>query len=301
MEKRSILSRILLKLHYRTVLALITVGLGVLTFSGVYFFGDHIVNVADQEQKISRIQLPQSRSEENIDPEETIESSTPTPTPTTTEPHIGGGKDLPTVTPAPTITGATVSPTPTATISATPVVTRFAASELTQGVASAPVTLSVWTDFACEFCSNFTNQTLPQLVSDYVSQGKLKIIFHNFPLVSHSNSPVVHQAAMCSADQSSFWKSHDKLFASQTSWASQSESDLKSTLSAYAKDLGLKTDLFITCLDTNKYASFVDEDKAAGQGLGINGAPTFFVNSQKIDGAQPYSVFKAAIDAELAK
>ena len=38
-----------------------------------------------------------------------------------------------------------------------------------------------------------------------------------------------------------------------------------------------------------------------GQALGVSGTPTFFVNGQKLVGAQPFSAFKQIIDAELAK
>src|SRR3989344_5649935 len=44
-----------------------------------------------------------------------------------------------------------------------------------------------------------------------------------------------------------------------------------------------------------------DKEQAEGQAAGVQGTPAFFVNGKLIEGAQPYSVFKQAIDAELAK
>ena len=41
-------------------------------------------------------------------------------------------------------------------------------------------------------------------------------------------------------------------------------------------------------------------DFAQAAKLGITGTPAFFVNGQRIDGAQPYSAFQAAIDSALA-
>ncbi|MDP2973525.1 MAG: thioredoxin domain-containing protein, partial [Candidatus Diapherotrites archaeon] len=38
-----------------------------------------------------------------------------------------------------------------------------------------------------------------------------------------------------------------------------------------------------------------------GTKFGVSGTPAFFINGTEISGAQSFSVFKQAIDAELAK
>ena len=45
----------------------------------------------------------------------------------------------------------------------------------------------------------------------------------------------------------------------------------------------------------------VQKQQQAGASKGVSGTPTVFVEGQKLVGAQPFSVFKTAIDAELAK
>jgi protein-disulfide isomerase len=35
--------------------------------------------------------------------------------------------------------------------------------------------------------------------------------------------------------------------------------------------------------------------------LGVNSTPTIFINGRRLSGAQPYEVFAAIIDEELAK
>lgn len=72
-------------------------------------------------------------------------------------------------------------------------------------------------------------------------------------------------------------------------------SDLKN----YAKDLGLDTNKFNSCLDGGKYTSKVSDELSYGESLGITGTPGFFLNGHLIEGAQPYQVFKDAIDFEL--
>jgi protein-disulfide isomerase len=68
----------------------------------------------------------------------------------------------------------------------------------------------------------------------------------------------------------------------------------------WAADLGLNTQQFNSCVDSGKYRSEVQKYFSDGQTAGVSGTPTFFVNGQKLVGAQPFSAFKAVIDQELA-
>lgn len=76
-------------------------------------------------------------------------------------------------------------------------------------------------------------------------------------------------------------------------------------LKEYAQKIGLDTAKFNTCLDTLKYSKEIQKDFSDGLALGIQGTPSFMIGKrdgapQTLVGAQPYSVFKAAIEAELA-
>lgn len=71
-------------------------------------------------------------------------------------------------------------------------------------------------------------------------------------------------------------------------------------LKKFAKDLKLDTNKFNSCLDKGNYASVVSGDLAQGEQIGVTGTPAFFLNGHLIQGAQPYSVFKEAIEYELA-
>jgi len=68
----------------------------------------------------------------------------------------------------------------------------------------------------------------------------------------------------------------------------------------WAVDEGLNTETFDACLDNGDHRAEVLADFSDGQAAGVSGTPTFFINGQKIVGAQPYSVFEQIIEAELA-
>ncbi len=71
------------------------------------------------------------------------------------------------------------------------------------------------------------------------------------------------------------------------------------SLGVYAEELELNEEDFSKCLEEGKYEQAVKDDLAEGQELGVSGTPAFFLNGLLISGAQPYDVFKDAIEYEL--
>jgi protein-disulfide isomerase len=166
-----------------------------------------------------------------------------------------------------------------------------------KGDKNAPVTILEFSDFECPYCGRFVQQTLPQIISDYIDKGKASLTFRNFPLGFHANARPAALAAQCARDQGGdemFFKYHDKVYANQ---ASLSVDNLKK----WASDLGLNTTKFNSCLDSKKFDSVVDKDYQDGQSYGVSGTPAFFINGRPLTGAQPFSAFKAIIDDELTK
>ena len=176
------------------------------------------------------------------------------------------------------------------------------------GNKNAKVTIIEFSDYQCPFCRKFWVETYPQLKKDYIDTGKIRLVFRDFPLSSiHPMAEKSAEAAECVREKdgdSAYWKIHDKIFSEQnildsgsangavTKTVTYNNDDLKK----WAKDL--RYDIS-DCLDTGKYADEVAKDLRDGSAAGVQGTPGFIVNGQLISGAQPYSVFKQAIDAEL--
>jgi protein-disulfide isomerase len=180
---------------------------------------------------------------------------------------------------------------PTAPVSVT------LANAAIKGDKNAPVTMLEFSDFECPFCGRFAQGTLPQIISDYIDKGKVKLAFRNFPLGFHQYANTAALAAQCAREQGGddmFFKFHDKVYADQQ--------DLNvDNLKKWAGELSLKMDQFNSCLDSKKYQSTIDADMKDGQSYGVNGTPAFFINGHMISGAQPFDAFKTVIDQELAK
>jgi len=174
-----------------------------------------------------------------------------------------------------------------------------------KGNENAPVTIVEFSDFQCPFCSRFYEQTLPSILENYVDTGKVKFVYRDLPLDSiHPNARPVHIAAECADEQGKFWDYHDILFDKQVEWQRLSSSDLQSTLTQYASDLGLESASFEACLESDVIADEVNKDTLDAARYGATGTPAFFIGNEKdgfvkLSGAQPYSAFQAVIDAQL--
>jgi len=160
------------------------------------------------------------------------------------------------------------------------------------GDEGAPVTIIEFSDYECPFCARFWRETLPQIKQEYIDTGKVKLVYRDFPLNIHRNAQKAAEAAECAGEQSKYYEMHDKIFENQQAI------DVLS-LKRYAQEIGLNTAEFNSCLDSGKMASEVKKDFSDGQAAGVRGTPAFFINGKLVSGAQPFSVFQQAINAEL--
>ena len=168
------------------------------------------------------------------------------------------------------------------------------------GDANARVTIIEFCDFQCPYCKAFYMNTGPQIIESYVNTGKVKLAFRQFPLSSiHQNALPAAQASECAAKlggNDGFWKYHAALFTNGTGDGTGLD---VASLRQYAADLQFDTDSFSACVDNQETAGSVSKDLTDGRAAGVSGTPTFFINGKKFEGAQTFSNFKTAIEAEL--
>lgn len=163
-----------------------------------------------------------------------------------------------------------------------------------KGSENAPVVIVEYSDFACPFCKRFHDDTLPQLIQEYIDAGKVRFVYKDFPVVGGEKAA---EAAHCAADQGKYWEYHDMLFANQTedrgSWGNVSVHE------GYAKELGLNVSLFTECFESGKHQEKVALSTRESMENGGTGTPFFLINDNPIVGAQPFESFKQIIDREL--
>lgn len=168
------------------------------------------------------------------------------------------------------------------------------------GDKDAPVVIIEFSDFQCPFCRSFWRDTLPLIKSEYIDTGKVKFVYRDFPLSFHPAALPAAQAAECAKEQGKFWEMHDKIFSEQDKLGSGTVQFSVNDLKKWAAETGLNVGQFNSCLDSQKYNDEVSQDLNDGQAAGVSGTPGFFINGKSVVGAQPFSVFKTAIDKELS-
>ena len=161
-----------------------------------------------------------------------------------------------------------------------------------KGSETAQVTIVKFEDFQCPYCKE-VQANYQEVLKRY--DGKVRLVHKDLPLDQiHPQARQAAEAARCADDEGRFWEYHDKLYASSPNAAPE---DLKS----YAKDLGLKQDLFNKCLTSGKYKETIQKDVIEGARLGLTGTPTFFINGRELSGAQSVEVISQIIDEELSR
>lgn len=178
------------------------------------------------------------------------------------------------------------------------------------GDKNAELTLVEFSDYECPFCKKAFTDLLPDLKKDYINTGKLRLVYKDLPLPFHQNAVKEAEAAQCAKDQGgdvAYFKYHDQIFTKTSGGGTGISLD---QLPALAKEINLNVAQFQKCLDDGKFKAEVDKDLAEAQKVGASGTPTWFLgktnSSDTIDGtiivgAQPYTVFKTAIDKALAQ
>jgi protein-disulfide isomerase len=176
---------------------------------------------------------------------------------------------------------------------AEPQTTAAEAGDLILGPENAPITLIEYSDYQCPFCKRWHDQVFSQLMADYPNQ--IRFVYRDFPLMSiHPGALPAAEAANCAAEQDAYYPYHEALFSNQYNMDNTG-------LLQYAADLGLDTDAFRACLNSQRYRQEVLADLQYGMSIGVQSTPTFIINGTFVIGAQPYDVFKQVIDAELAR
>ncbi|MDQ3817349.1 MAG: thioredoxin domain-containing protein [Acidobacteriota bacterium] len=173
-----------------------------------------------------------------------------------------------------------------------------------RGNKKATVVLIEYSDYQCPFCRKFEAETMKQIDKDYISAGRVGFIFRDYPLeLPHPYAFKAAMAARCAGVQGKYWEMQQRLF--QEPMALRSDD-----LLSHAQSVGLNMTNFSQCLDDEKTAFSIRTGMNEAAGLGVGGTPAFFVGVRRagdknvrvlrvIQGARPYSVFKATLDTVI--
>ncbi len=101
----------------------------------------------------------------------------------------------------------------------------FTAGYKESGSPQAPVTIEIYTDYECPHCATFYNGVYPQLVSEYVKTGKVRVVHRDFPLPQHPHAKLAARYANAAGELGDYEDVVRQLFADQPEWAANGNVD----------------------------------------------------------------------------
>ncbi|MGH9983369.1 MAG: DsbA family protein [Nitrososphaeraceae archaeon] len=172
---------------------------------------------------------------------------------------------------------------------------------------SSNITMVEFGDYQCQYCARFHNETKNQIMNNFVDTGQIKFVFKDFvinDLPSDRASTLAAEASYCAADQGKYWQYHDELYdnsrGENTGWVTEN------SLKQFATRIGIQNlTEFSGCIENHTHRDLVEANTQLANVIGLRSTPSFVIISNEtvpiaIEGAQPFPVFKQAIDDVLA-
>lgn len=164
-----------------------------------------------------------------------------------------------------------------------------------RGPRNAPVTLVIYGDFQCPSCA-LVSQAIDELQKQY--EGKMRVVFHEFPLEMHKHAMEAALAAEAAAVQGKFWEMHDVLYQNQPVWGEATTASF--LFDSYAESIGLDVARFRADRMAPDVRARVIADAAGGESRGVKSTPTIFINGIELRTGFTKDKMQEAIEAALA-
>ncbi len=167
--------------------------------------------------------------------------------------------------------------------------------DMVMGKEDAPVTIVEYASMTCPHCKNFHEGALKKIKETYVKEGKVKVIFREFPL--DNLAAAASMLARC-APKENYYPMLDVLFAQQQQW-SHSDDPVKELL-RIARLGGFSEESFKACLTNQEVLNGITAVRSrASKEFKVNATPTLFINGKKYSGDLSFKTLSALIDSLL--
>ena len=162
--------------------------------------------------------------------------------------------------------------------------TKLKKNLITLGLENAPVKIKIFSSFTCPHCADFHFNIIPKIKEKYINNGKVQLIFIDFPLdqAAFNASKLLH--CIDKKEQINFM---DTIYENQKKWANETNiEDINKNLKEIVKNLGISSSQFDTCLMddiiSDKILNFRIE---AHKEYSIDSTPTIVINEKKLKGS----------------
>jgi protein-disulfide isomerase len=178
-------------------------------------------------------------------------------------------------------------------------------TDMVHGSANAPVTIIEYASMTCSHCAAFQKDVVPLLTKDYITPGKVKLVFREYPLDGAAR--LASATARCMTGDN-YFNFIDLLFRNQAEWIQDfdgnkqlTKEDVEEGLVRMGRLAGMGRDKVLACANDPKNLALVDANWQEGQNrYKVEATPTFVINGKVHAGELSYEALKAMLDPVLA-
>lgn len=146
------------------------------------------------------------------------------------------------------------------------------------GAPDAPVVLVEYGDLQCPFCADWSTQSFPTIVEEYVRPGDVRLEFRGLTFLDGAFGTTDFEealrAALAAGEQGKFWNMLELLYANQgaegSGWVTE---ELVGEIAASIP--GLDVDQMLEARESEATSASIAQMAARAEVSGVNGTPAF--------------------------
>ena len=181
-----------------------------------------------------------------------------------------------------------------------------AASDMPIGSKDAKVVLVEYASVTCGHCANFHANVLPTIKEKFITPGKVRYVFREFPTTPVELAMAGHLIARCAGGEkrdlviSTIMRQQQEMVTQ-----AQGPTGAEQYFKTLAASVGMSDGQFDACLKNETLLKTLAEVREGGIEAGVTGTPTIFINGVKFEAPggremEPNDLVKA-LDAALVK
>jgi protein-disulfide isomerase len=181
-----------------------------------------------------------------------------------------------------------------------------AATDFPMGSKDAKVVMVEYASVTCPHCANFHNNVLPALKEKYITPGKVRYVFREFPTPPVELAMAGHLIARCAGGDkrdtiiSTIMRQQQEMVTQ-----AQGPTGSRQFFLNVAASAGMSEAQFEACLKDEAKLKILADVREGGIAAGVTGTPTIFINGEKYVGPVGREMetgdLVKALDAALAK
>ncbi len=173
------------------------------------------------------------------------------------------------------------------------------ADDMTQGNASAKITVVEYASASCSHCAEWNEDVYPAFKAKYIDTGKINYVYREILTPPQEVAAAAFLMARC-AGKDKYFQVVDSVYRSQTEMFTTGQ--FREGLLRVAQSAGMSEDQFNACVTDEKGLKALNErvEKYSKEAK-IQGTPTFVVNGKKVGGDEGGARSLAELDKAIAE